>query len=77
MSCCLLQHNENCVQFWNPQFRKDVEVLGHVQRRSTELVKSLEHESHEEQLRELEPFSLERRRLGGDLITLQVPKRRL
>ncbi|XP_062906374.1 uncharacterized protein LOC134347835 [Mobula hypostoma] len=59
---------EYCVQFWSPNYRKDVNKIERVQRRFTRMLPAFHLLSYRERLNKLGLYSLECRRLRGNLI---------
>ncbi|GAB0175516.1 mitochondrial enolase superfamily member 1 [Grus japonensis] len=64
-SALLRPHLEFCVQFWAPQFKKDMDILKKFQQKTMKMIKSLEHLSNEESLTELRLFNLEKTERGS------------
>ena len=63
-------HLEYCQQACSPHLIKDQNKLEQIQRRATKLVKSLKELSYEQRLKELNLYSLEDRRIRGELIIM-------
>ncbi|GAB0183557.1 hypothetical protein GRJ2_000821000 [Grus japonensis] len=63
-STLLRPHLEYCVQFWAPQYNRDIDILETVQRRVIRMIKGLDDLTYEVRVRELELFTLQERRLN-------------
>ena len=61
-------HLEYASSVWNPHSKEDIEALEKVQRRATNLVKTIKHLNYEDRLKKLKLPTLKYRRLRGDLI---------
>jgi len=57
-------HLEHWVQFWVPQYKKDIKLPEIIQRRATKMVKGLEMKTHEERLKSLGWLAQSRRAEG-------------
>jgi len=74
-SALVRPHLEYCIQMWRSQYRRDIDLLECIQKRATEMTEGTEYLSYEDRLKELVLFSLEERRVQGDLrVALQYLK---
>jgi len=64
----LRPHHKSCIQLWSPQAQEGHGPTGASPEEATKIIRGLEHLSCEDRLRELGLFSLQNRRLRGDLI---------
>jgi len=47
---------------WSPRYKRDVDLLEHIQRRATKMMQGKEHLFYEDRLREMGLFSLKKSR---------------
>ena len=49
LCCALLRpHLEYCIQMWSAQYKRDTDLLEHVQGRATKMMQGMEHISYED-----------------------------
>ena len=76
-SCCscirslVRLHLEYCVQYWAPCYRKDIVKLERVQKIFKRMLPGLEGVSYREWVNRLGLYSMEHRRMRGDLRGIQ------
>jgi len=63
-------HHEYSVQCCVPQYKQDIKVLECVQRRVIKMMKGLKGKIYKEGLRAVGLFSLEKRKVRGEIITV-------
>jgi len=60
-------HLEYCIQAWCPYYEKDINCFEKIQRRATKLISDVTHLAYHVRLQKLNLFTLEQRRVRGDL----------
>lgn len=58
--CALRPHLEYCIHMCSPQHSREMDLLESVQRRTTKIIRGMEHLSYEVRLRELGLFNLKK-----------------
>ena len=63
-------HLEYAQQFWSPTLKKDINKLNKVQERAIKVIPTYKNLGYKDKLKKLDLFTLEKRRLRGDLIEM-------
>ena len=63
-SVLMRPHLKYCILIWSPQYKRDLDLLEKVQRRTTKMIKRMEHLSYEDRLRDETVQSVEQKALA-------------